>query len=56
MKNILEKSGNFVRGKKWEPCVVLLVCKNEKSDVSVSFHAVLRYRAENNTRPVVNDD
>ena len=21
MKKILEKSGNFVRGKKWEPCV-----------------------------------
>ena len=20
MKKILEKSGNFVRGKKWEPC------------------------------------
>ena len=20
MKDILEKSGNFVRGKKWEPC------------------------------------
>ena len=21
MKKILEKSGNFVRGKKWEPCL-----------------------------------
>ena len=23
MKKILEKSGNFVRGKKWEPCIIV---------------------------------
>ena len=31
MKKILEKSGNFVRGKKWEPCKVETVTSQTKS-------------------------
>ena len=36
MKKILEKSGNFVRGKKWEPWDVVLLdnCLTEKSITS----------------------
>ena len=39
MEKILEKSGNFVRGKKWEPWMVY--CIHEKAYLSIRSYVDL---------------